>query len=161
MKRTSLLLGVLFLLPALLLVGCNQGDSDRNDDPPPRNPLFEKDKRKPGLIGNILRKKDEIEINNDLKNIALFYQMYSDTFRRPPQKVEDFLKYIKRDAGALYQSIEQGEYIVITGVRFGSHQTVIAYEKQGGPASTHQVAMADGSIQTLGATELQQALHRR
>jgi hypothetical protein len=95
---------------------------------------------------------------NELVEIHDMYTLYAKRNGRPPQKAADLTKKVDQSHSAGYRALKNNDYVVIWGVdvKAGSG-TVLAYEKDA-PKQGGMVLMADGSVKTLSADELQTAL---
>jgi hypothetical protein len=102
---------------------------------------------------------DRPAVQNDLRQLALFYKTYEAEFGSV--KSADALKnYIKRDAPKLYQALDEKVYVVVPNVRAASG-SVVAYEKTADAAQQHIVAMGDATISQMSTAELQAALKKQ
>jgi hypothetical protein len=149
MKSTSIWQLTPLALMAALLVGCSKGAS-------PATPTAAPAGSAPGL--SLKRTIQRSNVANDLQQLGLFYQTYNTDFGRSPAKLEDLKPSIERDMPKLYESIENGTYVVSWGVRNLASNLVLAYEKEPDNNGIHYVLMGDGSVQRMNDEQLQTAL---
>ena len=126
-------------------------------EPPPAKPAkpnFDKadigDKPRP--TNNIRLRAERPGRLNELRQIGLFYQTYRSEFNKPPQTVQEFAEYIKRDAPAIKQAIEEKYYVVLPRVM--ANQGIVAYEFDPDTASRHGVVDSTGAAQEITTAEL-------
>ncbi len=137
--------GIVLLATALLPAGCGQNPTTSQ----PAGSQF-------SLKKAITRQA----VPNDLRQIALSYQGYIDTFHKPPAKLED-LKADLQGAGKLYQAIEDGYYVVVWKVRQPSSNTILAYEKDADSDGMRFVVTGDNAVKKLNEQDFQAALASR
>jgi hypothetical protein len=106
--------------------------------------------------GQIARTIERPAVQNDLRQLAIFYKACQAEFGRV-KSVEQFKNYIKRDAPKLYRALEKGVYVIVPNVKAGSNN-VVAYERAPDSAGQHIVAMGDATIRTMTTAQLQAAL---
>jgi hypothetical protein len=97
----------------------------------------------------------------DLKQLALAYQNYNDTFGKAPLKTDDFGPFVENDK-RLLETMKSGQIVFIFGVSIkeltdGASNTVIAYEKDA-PTKGGYVAYGDTSVKKLTADEFKKAI---
>ena len=118
----------------------------------------EESKAEPNEAGHFKRGKEIRQVENDLRQIGLFYQEYSTETGHPPRNLQEFITYIQRDApGKMIKDLQEGRYVVLWEVSFGSSK-VLAYEKAADINNKHVVVMSDNSVKTMTPQELQTAL---
>jgi hypothetical protein len=143
-----------FAVP-LFLPGCV-----KEDDPPPPPPVGQRNEA--SLHGMV--KQERTKIQNDFKNLGLFYLQYQVDFGRSPAKWEKFKSYIQsggdRAPTSLVKGIEEGRYVVIWNAELSSNK-VLAYEKQPDVKGYQVVLFGDGHIETIKSEELQKALEAK
>ncbi len=126
-------------------------------DPPPEPPKFQRNES--SLYGMV--KQERQKIQNDFKNLALYYLQYQTDFGRSPAKWETFKSYIQTGAdrapASLINGIEEGRYVVIWNAQLSSNK-VLAYEKQPDVNDQQVVLFGDGHIETIKSADLQKAL---
>ena len=125
----------------------------RKKEPPPEPPKFQRNES--SLYGMV--KQERTKIQNDFKNLYLYYLQYQTDFGRSPAKWESFKSYIKSDPPSLVQGVEEGRYVVIWNAELSSHK-VLAYEKQPDVNGLQVVLFGDGHIETIKSEELEKAL---
>ena len=94
----------------------------------------------------------------ELKEIQDIYQLFIKNHQRPPTQMSDLAsrQYEGIYPGAVH-SLKQGKYVVVWGVKDKDSGTVLAYEKDA-PTKGGPVVMADGTVKTMTAEQLQAAL---
>jgi hypothetical protein len=137
---------VAFAIVILVLTGCGRGATES-----PVTGGFSE-------VG-VKRVIDRPAVQNDLRQLALFYKTCEADYGRV-KSVEEFKRYIKRDAPKLVQALEDKVYIVVPNVRGGAG-TIVAYEKTPDAAKQHIVAMGDGTISQMSTQQLQAALKKQ
>jgi hypothetical protein len=126
----------------------------RKKDPPPEPPKFQRNES--SLYGMV--KQERQKIQNDFKNLHLYYLQYQTDFGRSPAKWESLKSYIQKEAPpSLITGIEEGRYVVIWNAQLSSNK-VLAYEKQPDVNDQQVVLFGDGHIETIKSAELQKAL---
>jgi hypothetical protein len=97
---------------------------------------------------------------NELVEIYDMYTLYAKRNGRPPRNAADLTKKVDQAHSAGYRALKNNDYVVTGGVDVNQDSgTVLAYEKDA-PKQGGMVLMADGSIKTLSADELQAALKK-
>jgi hypothetical protein len=95
--------------------------------------------------------------NAELGEIHEMYMMYVKQNQKPPQQLAD----LQGAQAAIYprgsQALKDGRYLPVWGVSSKDSHTVLAYEKDA-PTQGGTVLMADGSVKTMTAAELQAAV---
>lgn len=93
----------------------------------------------------------------ELGEVYEMFTMYAKKNQRPPKQVAD-LRPFQEIAPVGFQALKNGQYVAVWGVSpiQGSGE-VLAYEKDA-PKQGGTVLLADGSIKTMSADELQGAL---
>ena len=138
---------VVALATVVLAAGCLKTPSSTGDDGSEGN-----------VAGHVQRGKDLQKIRNDLRQLAMFYQTYTNDVGRPPADQEAFLQYIQRDARGIAQDIRDGKYVVIWGLQSPSSSTVLAYEKDVDLRGNQVVVMGDATVSSMTPQQLQAAL---
>jgi hypothetical protein len=138
---------------ALLLGGCGDG-KNREKEEAPRNPLL--GAPQPGA-GGVRRAIDRPKVQNDLRNVATFYNTFFAEMGRGPKTVDEFMQYIMRDARQLHQVLSEGYYVLVLVARPGG-ATILAYEKTPDAQGLQMAVRGDGSVSSMTAQELQKAL---
>ncbi len=161
------LLSVLLTLTACALAGCGKkgGAGDNRPEPevvqvpakgfdvgPPPKP----EPRAGGVIGAPRRQS----IQNDLRQIGLFYANYLTTNPKGPPNTKAIADSIRRDARALAEALDNNVYHLVPRVRGGSG-VVLAYDVAGDEDGYHIVVMGDGSVDTLTRQELEERLKKQ
>ena len=142
----------------LVVTGCGRQASPSPDAPAPVDPGAHRGLAPLSEVG-LKRVIDRPAVQNDLRQLALFYKTYEAEFGSV--KSADALKnYIKRDAPKLYQALDEKVYVVVPNVRAASG-SVVAYEKTADAAQQHIVAMGDATISQMSTAELQAALKKQ
>ena len=102
-------------------------------------------------------KQERTKIENDFKNLAIYYRHCSnDNGGRGPARWQELKAQIGNDLPSLTKSIENGRYIIIYKSQMGSND-LIAYEKQADTRGLHVALFGDGHIVTIGKEELARA----
>jgi hypothetical protein len=89
---------------------------------------------------------------NELRQIGLFYTQYRTEFNKPPPAVQDFVNYIKRDAPAIVQAIDEKYYVVLPKV--SANSGIVAYERDPDSAGRHGVVDSSGAPRDITTDEL-------
>jgi hypothetical protein len=101
---------------------------------------------------------ETIRRQSELTEIYEIYTMYAKNFKHPPKQVADLNQ---REYQGIYpiglQALRSGQYIAVWGVSSKDPGTVLAYEKDA-PTKGGPVVMADGTVKTMTAEQLQAAL---
>jgi uncharacterized Zn finger protein (UPF0148 family) len=163
-----LLVGIVVLVIVLV----SSGGKKKADDPvagPVKQPEPEpekkqEEKQQPQEIGKKIRNEsgglrtriNRTERLNELRQIALFYQQYGDG-RRPPAKVEDFVRSLPRDAQQIAQAIEEKYYLIRPGLRSG----IVAYEFDPDNFGMHGVVDISGAARDMPTAELLDLLKQK
>jgi hypothetical protein len=113
-----------------------------------------KDTPAAGIIGAGAR----AEARNELRQLGQFYNTYALTNNRSPRTVDELTAYFKTDAPALHKAVGDGYYAVNLKGQPVSTNSILAYEAQPSSPAGHIVVKGDGSVHTLSAQELKQAL---
>jgi len=147
--------GLVALAAALLLAGCGKQTTLTEEEEKRGNPLF--DTPQPGATG-VRRAYNRTQVGNDLKQIALLYEMYRSDTRKYPTKVETFIAYLDRgDTRHLAKALKDGRYVLVL-TKAPNSNTVLVYEKDADGYGMHQVAMGDQRVDSMSTQDLQQAL---
>jgi hypothetical protein len=121
---------------------------------PPAKPNFDKvdigEKKRDNT--NIRLRVERTARLNELRQMGLFYTQYRTEFNRPPATVQDFTNYIKRDAPAIVQAIDEKYYVVLPKVSADSG--IIAYERDPDSAGRHGVVDSSGAPRDITTDEL-------
>ena len=129
MRPAKTALGILLIVGAVWTTGCSNKTAVR-------------------AVGD--QEKDE------LTDIYECYTEYVKNHQRSPQQLSDFKKY-----DAIHplgtRVLREGKYIAVWGVAGKDAGVVIAYAKDA-PTQGGLVVMADGSIKTLSADQIQAAI---
>jgi hypothetical protein len=136
------------LAPVVLAAGCLKTSTSSGGD----------DGSEGNVAGHVQRGKDLQKIRNDLRQLALLYQTYTNEMGRPPADQETFISYIQRDARGIAQDIRDGKYVVIWGLPSLSSSTVLAYEKDVDLRGNQVVVMGDATVSSMTPQQLQAAL---
>lgn len=111
-------------------------------------------------VAGATRSLGDPDPKTDLKSIALFYQTYNAEKGKPPQSVEVFLNYIKRDAPQLEKWIKDGYYKVLANVKPGQEK-IVAYQDRNAKGGKHLVVLANGSVQEMSADALRVQIEKQ
>jgi hypothetical protein len=84
-----------------------------------------------------------------LTEIYGMYRMYTKTHQQPPEKLSD-IEQTNPVGSPAPQLVQEGQYVVVWGVKDKDAGTVLAYEKDA-PTNGGWALMADGKVQRLGA----------
>src|ERR1700687_826153 len=113
------------LAACLLCSGCGKRLETAKEEKPAAPPFQRNEASLAGMV-----KQERSKIQNDFKNLGIYYLEYETTMGKPPAKWEEFKSYIGSSAPAsLISGIEEGRYIVIWKTKLASNK-VLAYEKQ-------------------------------
>jgi hypothetical protein len=93
-----------------------------------------------------------------LAEIYECYSMHIKSNQRPPKQLSDLKGYRGINPAGI-DALEKGDYIAVWGVNEKDPKTVLAYEKDA-PKQGGAVLMADGTIKTMTADELQAAIKK-
>jgi hypothetical protein len=160
-------LTVLMILGAFALTGCGkkrapaderpgpQGVPVAQNQPPPVNNPPPPDVRAGGALGAPRRQ----QIQNDLRQIGLFYVNYLILNPKGPRNTKEFADSIRRDARALAEALDTNVYYLVPRVRGGSG-VVLAFDVAGDEDCYHIVVMGDGSVDTLTRQKLEERLKK-
>jgi hypothetical protein len=97
----------------------------------------------------------------ELAEIYEIYTGYAKRNQRPPRQWSDLNQAEFQGVYPIgFQALQSGQYIAVWGVSGKDEGTVLAYEKDA-PAKGGMVLMADGTVKTMSANELQAALKPR
>jgi hypothetical protein len=125
--------------------------------PPPvpaAKPNFDKvaigEKKRPN--DSIRARADRPERLNELRQIGLFYNQYKTEFNKPPQTVQEFTEYIKRDSPGIKKAIDDKYYIVLPKVN--SSTGILAYEFDPDTRGQHGVVDSSGLAQEISTQDL-------
>jgi hypothetical protein len=110
----------------------------------------------PALAPGLPQVLQRPQVDNDLRQLALFYQTYPGKVR----EVKSFLSYIQREAPQLAQAVQQGIYVVVPNAP-PQTAAIVAYTAQPDPQGRYHVARGDGSVEVLSSAELQTALRQQ
>jgi hypothetical protein len=105
----------------------------------------------------LIRGKERQRDQNELRQIAYFYQLYVNDRGRPPANWPEFKKYIERDAARETQAIDEGHYVVVWNATLASNR-VLAYEKNVDLNGNQLVVMGDASVHLVKASKLKEML---
>jgi hypothetical protein len=121
---------------------------------PPAKPNFDKvdigEKKRDNT--NIRLRIERTARLNELRQMGLFYTQYRTEFNKPPPTVQDFVNYIKRDAQAIVQAIDEKYYVVLPKVSADSG--IVAYERDPDSAGRHGVVDSSGAPRDITTEEL-------
>jgi hypothetical protein len=149
MKNKNIKIAVTTLALSLLAGGCARKPPAAKESPPP----FQRDEQ--SLAGMV--KQERTKIQNDFKNLAIYYRLCSDdNGGRGPAKWEQLKAWIGNEMPSLTKGIEEGRYVVIYKSPMGSND-LIAYEKQADTMGKHVALFGDGHIVTITKEELARA----
>lgn len=107
--------------------------------------------------GHVLRGKEKIRLQGDIRQVAQFYIQFDIEKGQPPADWEEFKAYMGNQAQGVLGGIEKGDVAVVYGVKPRSG-VVVLYEKRADLRGNHVAAMGDGSVHTLKTDELEKAL---
>jgi hypothetical protein len=136
-------------------VGCGK----KAAQPPPQAPGGAQ-AAPPAPVGRVRRTIDRGKVQNDLREIALFYIQYHDEMGKSPPGLDEFAKFMQKDAGKLVQTLKEGAYEIIWNAPLGSG-SILAYEKNADLDGKQMVVRGDASISSLRSDELSTALKNR
>src|SRR5262245_55848274 len=126
----------------LLLAGCGAGTS-----PPPSSTAK----------GGIPRLIERPRVQNELRQIHLYYRLYITTNNRPPRNLDELNQQMEPNSRE-YQALRDGRYVLNWNVSQaeGSNK-VLAYEKDADANGERYVVMTDGSVQRLNQQQFEAA----
>lgn len=116
---------------------------------------------RPGVAAHVIRGREMQDVQNDLRQLAIFYQVFEVEAGRPPKTLDELRDSISKAMPALAQQIEEGRYVVELGGKGESGTRVLAYEKTPDLNGVHLVVLTDGSVSRMTPQELKAALARR
>jgi hypothetical protein len=155
-KGRNVLSGMTSLLIAMSLTGCADKPKPTEEEPPV------KQKAPIEVIGNnYLPSVGRVSPSNDFQQFYLLYQTYLLDSGRPLAKLDDLKAMnLDREAPKIYKAFMEGRYAFnFSAGKDLRGSTVLCYEKdvtrKGGSIV---VLMGDGSVQTMTAPQLQEAL---
>jgi hypothetical protein len=111
------------------------------------------------LLGNARRRADEVARDNEMRNIALFFQQYCLVNRNPGTRTLDsFLDFFKRDSNAIYNAVkEEKAYTVNVKARDGS-EDILAYETDPYSDGTYYCIRANSQLEYVSEQKLKAGL---
>jgi len=101
---------------------------------------------------SIRARADRPERLNELRQIGLFYTQYKTEFNKPPQTVQDFTEYIKRDSPGIKKAIDDKYYVVLPKV--SANTGILAYEFDPDTRGQHGVVDSSGLAQEISTNDL-------
>jgi len=150
MKKIGLLL--LTFAMALLATGCGPASSSQSGAPKAPAGVTSSTERSldsQPAAGSVRATVARDEGLVDLKEIAMFYQLHQGD---GVQARELVLKDLQHDHGKLFQAIQAGTYVLLSGdpsnTPAGASNTIVAYMPDA-PTRGGVVALADGSARNM------------
>ena len=130
-----------------------------NAPPPPPKPA----PATGGLIGNIKRKVETVELRNAMKQIGLAYTTFYEERRRAPNDLKELAPYYENNA-KLSGYVTEGDLVVafkIKGDGQGLANVPLVYEP-GPDGSGHRlVATYGGAVESMPEAEFQEMKNRK
>lgn len=131
--------------------GCGRRSESTAEEKPAPPPFQRNEASLAGMV-----KQERSKIQNDFKNLAVYYHLCADDRNgRGPTKWEELKPYIGNDLPSLVQGIEEGRYVVVYKSQLSSNH-IIAYEKQADTKGLHVALFGDGHIVSIRTEELDQ-----
>jgi hypothetical protein len=119
-------------------------------------------KQPPSVAVHLQRMRQTQEAQNDLRQIALFYQTFEGDMGHFPRSREEFVDYIRRDAPNLVKLLNDGTYnLIFTPRGLQRSDSVIAYEQEADVNGRHLVARADATVTLCSSKDLSNALKKK
>jgi hypothetical protein len=107
-----------------------------------------------GLVQSVRGAATRPERQNELRQIGIFFKLFADERNgKNPSSDEEFINYIKRDAGGIAKAIQEKYYILNLKVNLRDSNNVIAYESLI-DAAGHQAVRAGGTVEPIPVEEL-------
>jgi hypothetical protein len=148
--QTAAMMAIVGYLPSL---GCSRKTSAETEEKPAAPPFQRNEASLAGMV-----KQERSKIQNDFKNLAIYYRLCADDRAgKGPAKWEDLKPYIGNDLPSLVKGIEEGRYVIVWKSPMGS-KDIIAYEKQADVRGIHIVLHGDGSIVSTSAEDLKKEI---
>jgi hypothetical protein len=97
---------------------------------------------------------DRVTVENDMKNLGLFYKQYALEHGKGPPNLQAFTASMGNEGRSLARKFEQKQYGMLVVPRPNA-STVVIYEVAGDTAGNHYVVMGDGSQKTMKQSDLQ------
>lgn len=101
--------------------------------PPPQgnNPIGGEVVKDPkSFIGNLRARGDRLERDNEMRQIAIFYEQYCDVNKNPASRnLQTFLDFMKKDSLTIHDAIKDKHYTVNLKAKQGS-EDIIVYETE-------------------------------
>jgi prepilin-type N-terminal cleavage/methylation domain-containing protein len=97
---------------------------------------------------------DDMDIRNDLKQIAVAYNNYAVAKNRGPKTAHDLSPFFE-NGNRINEQLATGRITVLWGIppQFLDSYTILAYEAQVDRIGNRLVAMGDASVQTMNQQE--------
>lgn len=153
--------GVLLVGVVIVVVIVSSGKEKpaaKGEPPPPQAqqvvqaPPLEKEEPQGRVSRGARAAADTQIIQNDLKQLALFWNTYRTERGKPPRDWPTFKAYL-RTAQNLVQAVDEGKYKLVLNAQPASN-VVFAYEWPADDSRRHIVAFGDGSVDTIFHDEL-------
>ena len=111
--------------------------------------------------GGIPRIIERAKVENELKQIHLYYQNYLIDHNRPPSKLEDLQELMGANSRE-YKALQEGRYVlnwkaIAAGVPRGASNTALAYEKDADADGDRYVVLGDGSVHRMNQQQFASA----
>jgi hypothetical protein len=113
----------------------------------------------PVLAAGCGKAAEDPKVQRSIAELGEFYEvymLYAKNNQRPPNGASDLKEYQKLYPTGM-QAVQKGDFVVVWATPTGSSGTVLAYKKDA-PKQGGAVLMADGTIKTMSAEDLQAAL---
>jgi len=145
-----------FFAACVLTSGCAKKSEPEAEQKPAAPPFQRNEASLAGMV-----KQERSKIQNDFKNLGLYYSQYESLMGKPPAKWEELKSYIGNEAPAsMVSGIEEGRYVVLWKTKPAANK-VLAYEKVPDVRGNQVVLYAGGSISTINSEELKKALETK
>jgi hypothetical protein len=151
------ILGLCFVAFAVATFGaCNHNANEptREEVNPLRSPTG-------AMAKNDITRGAQKQIHqNSMVQIKLFYTMYYNEQNRPPANLEEFLKFIERDAHLEHELLKEGHVVLVLNVTPTS-ENIIAYEKEPYQKWMNRLVAFGDRVETMSEADFQAAKQRQ
>ena len=112
------------------------------------------------LNSHVLRGAQKRVNENDLRQLAQYYQHYYNDNGRSPRSEDEFKAYVKSDPNArnLTQALEEGNIIIVPNAQLSS-TSIVAHEKEAFKLRNNRVvAFGDTHVETMQDEDFQRII---